>query len=96
MTAVSLATTLSLPAKVRLLIACTASNTPPNRRTGTGFAVAEAMFTAVNGQGILVLYGEILLHSHSPSTDSRYASIVRKNYIVYFLTGFFFCMVKTV
>lgn len=54
--------------------------------------MAEAMFTAVNEQGPLVLYSEVLTHSHSPSTNSRHVSVVGKNYVVGFLTGFFFCM----
>lgn len=65
-TAASLATTPSLPVKVRLLIACTASHRALKRHTASlSRTAAKAIFTAANGQLPLVLCREILLYFNS-------------------------------
>lgn len=66
-TAASLATTHSLPVKVRLLIACTASNRALKRQIAVlSRTAARAVFTAANGQLPFVLYSEILIYFNSP------------------------------
>lgn len=76
-TAASLATTHSLPVKVRLWIAYTASNRALKRQTAVlSRTAARAMFTAVNGQPPLVLYSEILIYFTSPIPGLFFFSLV--------------------
>lgn len=77
-TAASLATTHSLPVKVRLLIVCTASNRALKRQTAVlSRTAAKAMFTTPNGKLPLVLYGEILIYFNSPISGLFFPLVVR-------------------
>lgn len=80
MTAVSLATTLSLSVKVRLQTACMESNRPLNRLTAMLLMLkgVEVVFTALSEQDTLLFYSEILTHFHSLSTNSRHCFRTRE------------------
>lgn len=94
-TAVSLATTLSLSVKVRLQITCMSSDRPLIRQAlmllrycfFRGWSHVHCTRWARDSS---VPYSEILMYFHSPSTNSVHVSTVGNNYVVCFPKGFFF------